>query len=336
MPHHSSNSSGDNPATSTEDAERHADLLARLDEIERGVIDPYAFSAATLIQCTFPHSDAAKKNSSDISAGKFLQLVNGDMTLTMMASEGLPYGVYPRLIMAWLTREAIRRHKRMPTEEARRIPLGHTLTNFMRQMGIAHTGGKNGTAGRLREQLRRLFSTAISVKWTTTTGPASHISMENAVIADKAELWWDTSSPDQITLEESSVTLSDDFFRSLVQSPVPLNVETLRHIRRSPLAIDLYCWLTYRMSYLKTPTVVTWDQLRGQFGAGYPDTISGRKNWRRKVRSAMAMIQEAWPEMTATDNGNGILLTPGAPSVPKKEAKQIDRYINDGFDYPAF
>lgn len=40
---------------------------------------------------------------------------------------------------------------------------------------------------------------------------------------------------------------------------------------RSPLALDIYCWLTYRASYLRRPTEIPWTALALQFGAGYAD-----------------------------------------------------------------
>ena len=59
------------------------------------------------------------------------------------------------------------------------------------------------------------------------------------------------------------------FFEEITRSAVPVDLRAIRHLQRSPLAIDLYVWLTYRMSYLRTPTVVPWEGLQGQFGADY-------------------------------------------------------------------
>ena len=39
---------------------------------------------------------------------------------------------------------------------------------------------------------------------------------------------------------------------------------------RSPMALDLYSWLTYRMSYLERLTGIPWGALQLQFGADYP------------------------------------------------------------------
>jgi len=51
-------------------------------------------------------------------------------------------------------------------------------------------------------------------------------------------------------------------------------------LKKSPLALDVYCWLTYRLCYLKTKTEVPWPALRGQFGARYPDTQRGLINFK--------------------------------------------------------
>ena len=38
-------------------------------------------------------------------------------------------------------------------------------------------------------------------------------------------------------------------------------------MKRSPLGLDLYLWLTYRTFALKRPLRLTWRQLYRQFGA---------------------------------------------------------------------
>ncbi|QGU08811.1 Plasmid encoded RepA protein (plasmid) [Corynebacterium occultum] len=297
-----------------------ADLEARLAEIEAGFLDPYAFSSRTLIQATFPHS---------ARAGKEITLKNGAMTVTMYSPNGLPHGVYPRLIMCWLTREAIRRRD-LPVEEARTIPLGGSLSQFMRDVGIkSASGGKNGTITALRKQLKSLFSTFISIKVEDHEyrdgKQVAFDQLDNTLIAESALLWWDPKQPEQLSMQNSSVTLTAAFYRELTCSAVPLDVNVLRQIRRSPLAIDIYCWLTYRLSYHRGFTVVTWEQLRQQFGAGYPDTVRGRSNWRLKVAGALERVLEVWPEASVTVTANGVMLKPGSPSVPVRVQEEIKK-----------
>lgn len=304
-------------------------LQARLAEIEAGFLDPYAFTSQTLIQATFPHS---------ARAGKEIVLVNGGVEVSMYSPRGLPYGIYPRLIMCWLTREALRR-KDMPLDEARTIPLGSSLADFMRDLGMRNfSGGKSGNISRLRDQMAALFSTFISVQTTGRSDiedmPRSFRQIENTIIADSSMLWWDPKAPEQMTLQDSVVTLSKSFYLDLVGSAVPLDNAILREIKSSPVAIDLYCWLTYRLSYHRGLTVVTWDQLRGQFGGSYVDTAQGKRNFKKRLLVALDKVLAAWPEATVSATEYGLMLRPGEPSVPKKIQESIREHL-DG-DQPKF
>lgn len=306
-----------------------AELEARLAEIQAGNLDPYAFTSRTLIQATFPHSSRS---------GKEVVLINGDMKVTMYSPTGLPYGTYPRLIMCWLTREAIRR-KHLPLQEARVIPLGNSLSQFLREIGNKTVGGgPDGNVTRLRKQMKALFSTFISIEVTGTerSDGASFAfqQVDNTLVAESAMLWWDPKRPEQMGLQESSVTLTPGFYHELTRSAVPLDTAILRQIRRSPLAIDIYCWLTYRLSYHKGITVVTWDQLRQQFGAGYADTKQGKRDFKKKVVTALDKVLEAWPAATVTVADNGLMLRPGEPSVPKKVQEEITKHYNNNGDSP--
>src|SRR5579862_9286839 len=101
------------------------------------------FMARALVQATMPHSKPAES---------FFERTNGAFTLTMMAPPkvGLPYGSMPRLLMVWLTTEAVR-------TKNRDLVLGDSLSGFMRDLGLTVTGGRWGSITRLREQSRRLF-----------------------------------------------------------------------------------------------------------------------------------------------------------------------------------
>ena len=76
--------------------------------------------------------------------------VNGPYTLYMTAGGGckLPYGNLPRLLLAWLSTEAVR-------TQSRELVLGKSLSDFMRTLGIYNSGGNPQT--RLRNQMKRLF-----------------------------------------------------------------------------------------------------------------------------------------------------------------------------------
>ncbi|ANE05546.1 replication protein RepA [Corynebacterium crudilactis] len=292
-------------------------IESRLAEIESGFFREYSYTSRTLIQATFPHS---------ARSGNSVSLVNGDVCTKMFAPDFLPYGVYPRLIMCWITREAIIR-RNLPLDEARVIPLGDSLAQFLREVGVKDaSGGPTGSITGVRKQLIALTQTVISVEMTGTTDaedmPRSFRTIRNTLLADDAHYWWDKQEPTE-PFAELEITLSRRFYTDLVDAAVPLSNRIVAHVKRSPLCFDLYAWASYRINYLKHPTIVTWDQLRGQLGANYPDTVRGKLDFKKKIARALDRILEAWPEATISVTKYGLRLDPGEPSVPRKIGNRL-------------
>ena len=52
---------------------------------------------------------------------------------------------------------------------------------------------------------------------------------------------------------ESKIVLGERFFHEVITNPVPLDLHILHAVKRSPLGLDLYLWLTYRTFNLKRP-----------------------------------------------------------------------------------
>ena len=50
-------------------------------------------------------------------------------------------------------------------------------------------------------------------------------------------------------------------------TPVPLDMNILKALKRSSLGLDLYLWLTYRTFSLKHTLQLPWKRLYRQFGA---------------------------------------------------------------------
>ena len=66
-----------------------------------------------------------------------------------------------------------------------------------------------------------------------------------------------------------TVTLSPGFFMMTGDSIVPLESHIVHKLRRSPLSLDLYAWLSYRLFRLKEEKTISWKSLEGQFGSHY-------------------------------------------------------------------
>ncbi len=80
-------------------------------------------------------------------------------------------------------------------------------------------------------------------------------------------MWWTPRQPEQAALWESTVMLSERFFNEITETPVPIDLRALKALKQSPMALDVYLWLTYRMSYVNKRTRIPWCALQIQFGS---------------------------------------------------------------------
>lgn len=267
------------------------------DAKEAGVL---GYMARALVQATLPHRQ--------VDSNEFKRR-NGAFKLTILADSeiGLPYGSIPRLLLAWVTTEAVRTRKK-------ELILGHTLSEFMSQLDLMPTGGRWGTITRLRDQMKRLFSSAISC--TYDDGKNWAIKNVNPII--KADLWWNPKSPEQASIFESTIVLGEEFFNEAINSPVPLNMDTLRALKRSPLALDIYCWLTYRMSYLKQSTLIPWEALQAQFGADYALNPQGKRDFKRAFIRELKKVNIIFYQNAKVDlDANNLILKVSNPHISK-------------------
>ena len=281
-----------------------------------------AYLARELVQCTLPHSDPGNVDH--------WSRANGDLTLTIARTVfdaraqkllGYPYGSLPRLILFWMTTEAVK-------TKNRRLNLGSTYADFLRALDLdAVSGGARGDRVRVREQMRRLFGASISFSQTMTgAGGQEGERFLNMNVARRAELWWEPKKPDQISLFDSWVELGEDFFEAITASPVPVDVRALRALKRSPLALDLYAWATHKafsVSQRGRAQRILWRQLLEQFGADYKDTA----NFKKKASAALKKIQAVYPGLKLESVTGGLLVLPTSRPIAasKPPAKKLPK-----------
>lgn len=240
---------------------------------------------------------------------------NGLFTLRIVAPSnvGLPYGSYPRLLLSWLTTEAVRNRSPM-------LELGPTLSGFMAELGLIPAGGRWGTIDRLRDQMRRLFSSSVSCSYNDK----NQDSETGFRITKEYKLWWDPKLPEQPPFWKSTVTLSLDFFEEVIKKPVPIDMRAFKALKQSPMALDIYCWLTYRMSYMRKPVEIPWPALQIQFGADYANDAQGLRNFRRNFLNQLKSVLVVYPDAKVDSGEIGLLLKPSKPHIGKTAFPIID------------
>ncbi len=67
----------------------------------------------------------------------------------------------------------------------------------------------------------------------------------------KMQLWF-SDNPDQQSLWPTTIQFSDEFYRSLEQHALPVDVRALRAFSNSARKLDLLFWITYRITRSRT------------------------------------------------------------------------------------
>ncbi|EHH7254078.1 plasmid encoded RepA protein [Escherichia coli] len=231
---------------------------------------------------------------------------NGDFVLTMMTAhpEGLPFGTVPRMLLTWVCTEAVQTGERV-------LHLGNSLAEYLDELGMHSSGGKRGDITRLKHAMTTLFSAVISCHYEG----ADSWALSNVLLADRVE-WWQPQNPEQAGQWQSNLQLSEPFFKECIEHPLPVDVRAMRSLGKSPLALDIYVWLSHRMSYLSRRTTIPWVSLAGQFGAGYAMDEQGLRDFKRAFLRELKHVMVVYPEAKVADSPNGLVLYPSPPHVP--------------------
>jgi hypothetical protein len=91
----------------------------------------------------------------------------------------------------------------------------------------------------------------------------------------------------------------------------------LKALKRSPMALDIYFWLTYRMSYLQKDTLVPWELLQMQFGADYATEGQGPRDFKKKFLARLKQVVTIYESARVASPDKGLLLKPSPPHVAK-------------------
>ena len=128
------------------------------------------------------------------------------------------------------------------------------------------------------------------------------MAVQDIKIAPQFALWWDDNQSDEENLLSSFINLSEDFYNAILRSPVPLQTETLSALRKSPLAIDVYMWASYRLFTMQQTgqeqVTLSYARLQEQFGTGISE--DNYRSFRRELKLAFAKVAKYW-QTSSTD-----------------------------------
>ena len=275
--------------------------LQRQDPLPQALAGPHddlGFLYVPLIQCTFPHSDQGGLTSYTRRNGKL------ELTIaTSLPTVGLPYGVPARLLAIYTATEILR-------NRSREIYLGKTVTEFLKRLGVPVSSGRRGTVGVYLDQLRRLINTVFTITEDITDAEGRQgLGIKKKLFADEARLWNDTNG-----LQGSMILLAEPLYESMLERSAPLSMEAVRALRRSPLDLDVYAWLVYRLYRLHRRLVIPWSELAMQFGQAY-----GReRDFHGSFRASLKRVLEQYPQARVEAVSEGLCLLPSRAHIAAK------------------
>lgn len=268
-----------------------------------------AFMARQLVQATLPHSDPGDVPVWTRTNGRLTMVVRPHFD-RQQNRHLYPYGVVPRLLLFWMTTEAVR--TRSPV-----LHPGANLAEFMRELGMnpdnGSVGAKRSDTRRLKEQMMRLFRATISFEVSApSTDEAGITEWLDMPITTSGRVWWDFKQPTQDALFDSVIELGEKFYNAIIATPVPIDMRALKALKRSVLALDLYAWANYRaftVTQAGKPAFIPWTSLAAQLGADYADP----KDFRRKATGALRKVLAVSPTLRLASAVGGFVIQPSPP-----------------------
>ncbi|CAN7783121.1 replication protein RepA [Cupriavidus necator] len=277
-------------------------------------IDEVGFGAKCLVSASLPYRNPKPEQ---LINGAWLRH-NGNYALWVQGGiNGIPYGTYPRLFVMWLTSEALR-------TGSRKIHTGGSFAEFCRKLNIDRSRGKRGAGKMLIEQADRLLQSraafvtlpahlATAKRADLLTAKLKHTDFLN--FADEYSLFFDADerASQQGSLFESEITLTENFFNEITSHCIPVDLRAVMALQRSPMDLDIYQWLAYRMFRLTRPAYPTWEQLYQQFGSTY-----GRlRDFRSDFVESLKRVALVYPglRVSEADGGTGLVLLPSPTPI---------------------
>ncbi len=228
------------------------------------------------------------------------------MTISSIGETMLPYGSIPRILICFLSTEA-------KVTGERTVAIGKTIHDFVKKIGYTPSYINNGTNQQVMEQLERLYKTEFSHDYSESRyledGTKETFRYQRSFKIFDEKLTFETVNNKLVQQQVTSVTLSEAFFNEIKNHSVPLKLEILKSLKRSPLALDLYVFINYRSNTGRVIGIKLND-LFNQFPIDY-------EKWRFKQRliTALKLVRANWPECNAIIKENTLIIHNTLPSV---------------------
>lgn len=284
---------------------------ARIRLFEAGEEQHPVFSHSVLTQVSLPYRRLRNEQGNEL---RVWERTCGPASLSLEAGRlpaqgggwrdvGLPFGPRARLVLLYLSSEAVRAQSPV-------VEVEENLTQFAKALGLA-VGGRDLRS--LREQATRLSVVSMRIAFE---GDGWSNQFQGPVFS-KLRVGYGTG--DQLGLFSPIVAFSPTFYESLRTHAVPLRREAVGALKHSARALDIYAWLASRLWRVNRPVFLRWALLHKQFGREGTNRGSFRRAFRTALQQALYVYEDARVDVEK----EGLRLHRSKPPVPEK-------FIGDG------
>ena len=304
-------------AISKSKSEYKRELIRQINEIDAIEADAIAFMPRAAIYAAMPYR---QKRDASGNLQMIYERSNNVLKLQLQSIDknlGIPTGSYPRILLAYMSTTAMRTGSPY-------IELPKSVYALMGELGLPQYGS---SAQGMRFQIDALRKTLYFIEWKRQIQAGlDTISITRdrmSLIIEESVVWDLVSSRSKRMLVTDQggyyVKLSQSFFNDICESPVPIDMRAMIALQDSPLAMDLYAWLTYRVSFLRQAVDVSWEALMSQFG-----TYSRTCDFKQRCKEALGRVCHVYPKLRISETARGIRIYPSPTHVPRSLPMRLD------------
>ncbi|MCP5114433.1 MAG: plasmid encoded RepA protein [bacterium] len=221
----------------------------------------------------------------------------------------LPFGPKARLVLIHLNTAAI-------VTRSHVIDVGDSMTAYFSQVLSSEPDQTRELNGREIRSMKEQLSSLAAAEMRFAVG-GDLKKQGRAAIISEFDLWF-PRAPNQRVLWPSTVTLSLDYYQSLINHAVPLDPRAVAALSHSAMGLDIYAWLAQRLCRIhpKTEALVPWVSLHAQFGSGYKLIRQFRAVFLKTLRES---VFPAYPQAQVRPSPKGLHLKLSPPPISRKK-----------------
>ena len=226
------------------------------------------------------------------------------LTLGRHMKYEVPTGCYARMNQIFIDTE-------VKTKNTNVIEVGRSFYEYAQKLGYKHGGAER----QLVKQLVNYVTCRIDLE--VVNNALARITEVSALVSSGRDFFFDVKNPDQLTMSSGRIVLSEDYARYIHKHAAPLDLEVVRTFKNSPLALDFYRFLAYRVNNLNKPIEFPDRLLFEQLGTGQAeDRIT-----RARLKVILRQIQSFWPGLRSRFEDGYFILEPSSPAIKAKLAR---------------